>query len=668
MQAAPPPENEAARLGMLQSLDLLDRPCEAVFADYVALAARLADAPTALVSLTDERRQWFAGRLGADLSEIERSISFCAHAINRPHEVMWVEDALQDQRFSDSPLVVDAGNVRFYAGAPLNVNGFAVGTLCVLSPEPRPFDPELADALRRLAGLLAERLEKRHRDHALQRAMEVTVDAVIECDEAGIITDWRLGSEALFGYSAEEAVGQPVTIIIPPELRQAHLDGMKRWHEAGMSGLLRTAELAAIRKDGGSVDVELAMSLWRSHGRPLITTTIRDISERMARSSLLLKAKMEAEAANVAKSAFIANISHEIRTPLNGVVGVVDLLAATANTPKQIELIEIIRRSASQLQQLLGDVLDIARIESGRLALAEEEVSIVDLVSAVGDLSAIKARDKGLQFSVDIAPAARKFVSADPVRLKQILTNLVSNAVKFTEKGFVRITVSASDGRFRFEVQDSGIGFSEQERQVIFSRFEQAQNSISHRFGGAGLGLAICRDLVAAMGGSIDCSSRSGEGATFWFEVPLTAAASDSAVDDDEAQESGMGALRVLLADDNATNRRVAELILGSVGADVRSVENGAEACEAFEAGAFDIVLMDMMMPVMDGVDAVAAIRALEAERRAVRTPVVMLTANTLPEHLARSLGAGADLHVPKPITAAALLAAISSALDASIV
>ena len=387
----------------------------------------------------------------------------------------------------------------------------------------------------------------------------------------------------------------------------------------------------------------------------------------MARSSLLLKAKMEAEAANVAKSVFLANISHEIRTPLNGVVGVVDLLAATAGTPKQVELIEIIRRSASQLQQLLGDVLDIARIESGRFALAEEEVSIVELVAAVGDLSAIKARDKGLQFSVDIAPAARKVVSADPVRLKQVLTHLGSNAVKFTEKGFVRVAVSASGGRFRFEVQDSGIGFSEQERQVIFSRFEQAQNTISHRFGGAGLGLAICRDLVAAMGGSIDCSGRAGEGATFWFEAPLTVIASASA-DDEEDQEAGIGALRVLLADDNATNRRVAELILGSVGADVRSVENGAEACQAFEVGAFDIVLMDMMMPVMDGVDAVVAIRAFEAERQAVRTPVVMLTANTLPEHLARSLGAGADLHVPKPITATALLAAISSALDSSIV
>ena len=663
MQAAPTPENEAARLGMLQSLNLLNRPYESIFSDYVALAARLTHCPTALISLIDENRQWFAGRLGFDEPQTDLSISFCAHTIRHPDGVMWVEDALEDPRFSDNPLVVGPSNVRFYAGAPLKVNGFAVGTLCVLAPEPRPFDSDIAETLRQLAGLLAERLEKRHRDNALQRALESMVDAVIECDEDGVITDWRLGSEALFGYSAAEAVGQHVTMIIPPELRPAYIEGMARWRESGTLGMM---EMAAIRKDGGRVDVELAMSLWHSHGRPMITTTVRDISERLARSSLLLNAKMEAEAANVAKSVFLANISHEIRTPLNGVVGVVDLLAATANTPKQVELIEIIRRSASQLQQLLGDVLDIARIESGQLSLAQEEVSIVELVSAVGDLSAIKARDKGLQFSVDIAPSARKVVSADPVRLKQVLTNLVSNAVKFTEKGFVRITVSANGDRFRFEVQDSGIGFSEQERQVIFSRFEQAQSSISHRFGGAGLGLAICRDLVAAMGGSIDCSGRAGEGATFWFEAPLSVVASASA--DDEGQDAGMGALRVLLADDNATNRRVAELILGSVGADVRSVENGAEACEAFEAGAFDIVLMDMMMPVMGGVDAVVAIRAFEAERRAPRTPVVMLTANTLPEHLAQSLGAGADLHVPKPITATALLAAISSALDASIV
>jgi PAS domain S-box-containing protein len=659
------PQNESQRLQMLASLDVLDQPDEGIFSEYVRLAAELLDAPTALVSLLDERRQWFAGRFGLDTPETDRSISFCALTIGQPDEVLWVEDARTDNRFRDNPLVVEGPRIRFYAGAPIQVNGFVVGALCVLSPLPRRRDAAQALVLARLARILAERFERRHCELALQQAIEIAADAIIECDDEGVITAWRLGAERLFGFSAAEAVGQSITLIVPPEFRQAHLDGMARWRAAGAQRLLRRIELSAVRKDGGPIDVELALASRHSHGRPVITTAVRDISHRKAQAASLLQAKVQAESANVAKTAFLANMSHEIRTPLNGVVGIADLLAASPLQPGQAELVEIIRASSNQLQRLLGDVLDLARIESGQFALAQETVSLEEIVSAVADLCGVKARDKGLSFSAEIAPEARRLVKTDPVRLKQVLTNLLANAVKFTERGHVRLRVSERSGRYRFEVEDSGIGFGEEERTIIFSRFQQAESSISRRFGGTGLGLAICRELVSAMGGEIDCAGRPGEGATFWFEAPLEGV--------QEAPEGGKAhaapvahRLDVLLADDNPTNRRVAELILNAAGATVTAVHDGAEAVEAFRRQAFDLVLMDMMMPVMDGVEAVRCIREAEAETAAARTPVIMLTANTLPEHLERSLKAGADLHVPKPITSKALLNAISQVLDAA--
>ena len=261
--------------------------------------------------------------------------------------------------------------------------------------------------------------------------------------------------------------------------------------------------------------------------------------------------------------------------------------------------------------------------------------------------------------TAEITPDLPGKVMVDPIRLRQVLTNLVSNAVKFTEVGSVRLSVTSADGRRRFEVSDTGIGFRPEQAAEIFKPFQQADGTITRRFGGTGLGLAISRDLVRAMGGEIRCSSRPGEGATFWFELDLAPAA-EVGSPEAPASEAAVGPLRVLLADDNATNRRVVELILGAMEADCIAVEDGAQAVSAFEAQTFDVVLMDMMMPVMDGLTAVRALRAVEAREGRARTPVLMLTANSFPEHVAESLAAGADLHLAKPITAASLIEALA--------
>src|SRR5690606_70285 len=308
----------------------------------------------------------------------------------------------------------------------------------------------------------------------------------------------------------------------------------------------------------------------------------------------------------------------------------------------------------------------------GRLDLKEEAFDLARVVEEAALLYAAAARDKGLQFIVEVAPEARAWVMGDPVRLKQVLTNLVSNAVKFTTSGFVSLTVDAAPAQgpqtLRFVVQDTGIGFDAPTRDRLFNRFEQADGDITRHYGGSGLGLAISRDLAAMMGGDLDCESEPGAGAAFiltlpWREVaaPDTAApASLPQACDPHAFDPAPRRLRILAADDHPTNRRVVELILDPSLVDLVSVENGAEAVETYRAQTFDLVLMDMQMPVMDGVTAVREIRLHEAVLGLTPTPIVMLTANALPEHLQQALVAGADRHMAKPFSVEALLAIVA--------
>ena len=644
---------------MLDSLCLMSGPQEPIFRELTRLAAELAGAPMALVTLVHEHSQWFAGSVGFDVGETCRLDSFCSHAIEQPHQLMWVEDARQDGRFANNPFVRGEPHIRFYAGVPLVVNGSAVGTLCVLGPEPRAADPGVAHSLKRLGAIAAADLDQRHRLTVARSALNASADALIDCDEHGVIVGWSEGAESLFGRSRADALGQNVDIIIPDDRRSAHAAGMTRWREQGGARVGRRLELTAVRHDGGPIDIELWMSVSHQQDGARIHANIRDISERKAQREALLRAKTDAEAANLAKSTFLANMSHELRTPLNGVTSMADLLATTPLTARQQEINDIIVSSSQQLKGLIGDILDLARIECGELTLVQEPTCIAALVRSVVDLCGLRAAEKGVHLSADITPDLHERVIVDAIRLRQVLTNLVANAVKFTEEGSVRLSVTVAGDRYRFEISDTGIGFRPEQAAEIFKPFQQADGTITRRFGGTGLGLAISSDLVKAMGGEIQCTGQPGEGATFWFELSL---ASAEAAGSAEAPTSYavLGPMRVLLADDNATNRRVVELILGAMDANCVTVEDGAQAVAAFEAQTFDIVLMDMMMPVMDGIAATRAIRVIESEQGLARTPIIMLTANSFPEHIAESVAAGADLHLAKPITAASLVGAIA--------
>ncbi|MDP3403132.1 MAG: response regulator [Brevundimonas sp.] len=430
--------------------------------------------------------------------------------------------------------------------------------------------------------------------------------------------------------------------------------------------------LTARRRLSSSVEQKIAGGRWlrvqdRRTAEGGIVTVVNDITELKQDAEALALARDAAEAANRAKSEFLANMSHEIRTPLNGVIGLTQALARTDLAADQREMLELIQSSGRTLQVLLSDILDLARVESGRLELADEPFDLSRAVYDAAQLYAAPARDKGLQFFVEVDPAAAIWVRGDVVRLKQVLTNLVSNAVKFTAAGFVSLTASVGTGPtgqalLRFTVEDTGVGFDGAAKARLFTRFEQADGTITRRFGGTGLGLSICRQLAALMQGELDCESEPGGGSAFILTLPLLAAEAPAVVEPsaDVVIDPGAPRLKVLIADDHPTNRKVVELILAQAPVDVVSVEDGAQALEACRSQTFDLVLMDMQMPVMDGLTAVREIRLHEAAHGLPRAPIVMLTANALPDHIAAGQAAGADRHLSKPFDAAALLSLVA--------
>lgn len=380
-------------------------------------------------------------------------------------------------------------------------------------------------------------------------------------------------------------------------------------------------------------------------------------------------ARRRAEEANRSKSEFLANMSHEIRTPLNGVVAMADALTRAPLEPREREMVEVIRSSGVTLERLLSDILDSAKIEAGQIALERSVFDLGDTVRGAAALYRPRAEEKGVALRVQIDPQADGAVEGDVVRLRQVLSNLISNALKFTETGTVTVTADlAEGGRVRFAVADTGCGFDDEQKSRIFKRFQQADGSITRRFGGTGLGLAISKELVNLMGGVLDCQARPGEGASFWFELPLEVARSEAtpAAKERAAQSADVAfPARILLADDHPANRKVVEIMLAGLPTDLVVVEDGVKALEAFRREEFDLVLMDMQMPVMDGLSATAAIRTFEDEAGRERTPIIMLTANAMAEHVEAGRQAGADGHLSKPITLVGLLDGVAAALGA---
>jgi signal transduction histidine kinase/ActR/RegA family two-component response regulator len=373
-----------------------------------------------------------------------------------------------------------------------------------------------------------------------------------------------------------------------------------------------------------------------------------------------------AEAANRAKSNFLATMSHELRTPLNGVLGMAQAMTHERLSDAQRERVKIIRRSSESLLAVLNDLLDLSKIESSSLELEIGEFDLEHLVRGIVAAYEPLAGKKGLGFTFEVAEAARGAYLGDSARIRRVLYSLADNAVKFTEAGAVRLGVDRDGPDLVFRIDDSGIGIGEEHLAHLFEGFYQADDSRTRRYGGAGLGLAICREMTSLMGGSIEAVSELGAGSTFLVRLPLQPAAAHAkaAPAEPQAPDERAAEFRVLAAEDNDTNQLVLKTLLAQVGVEVTLVENGRQALEAWEAHAWDIILMDIQMPVMDGVEATRAIRARERDTGRPRTPIVAVTANAMTHQVAEYEAAGMDGMVPKPIDITALVGAMQAALE----
>jgi PAS domain S-box-containing protein len=487
---------------------------------------------------------------------------------------------------------------------------------------------------------------------------------VVKEAETGKFVLLNKAAETATGLSSDEAVGKTVHELFPPE------EAKRSWDEDQDVILTREmrveqAALVTTMDAGEQYWTTRKVATFEEDRPAYIVTVSEDVTEQHKMNIALQAALTAAEASGRAKSAFLANMSHELRTPLNGIVAASDILKRKCGRRDQIELLDIIRSSGETLTALLSDLLDTAKIDVGELNITNDSFDLQELVSFNIEKCRLQSENSNVTYEYFIDDGLRKYYTGDLLRLRQVLGNFLSNSAKFTSTGRIVLSVEQTPGGLvRFSVSDTGIGFAPETKDRLFDRFQQADETITRKFGGTGLGLSICRNLVELMGGVLDCESRPGIGSTFWFELPLEPATAPRSTSENAAViEPSERPLRVLVADDHPTNRKVAELMLAGV-AEVVSVVDGQEAVDAAFASSFDIILMDMQMPVMDGLKAVQMIRGPSSPCQDI--PIVMMTANAMREHVEASRAAGADVHLAKPITAETLFTAMNEAMERS--
>jgi PAS domain S-box-containing protein len=463
-------------------------------------------------------------------------------------------------------------------------------------------------------------------------------------------------AEAMLGVKADEFLGHCVAELFPPSVAAAFA---AEDAEVIASGQVKaTVEEPVVMTDGELRYFDTKkVATHGENGARHIVAVAEDVTDRRERSLALKAALAQAEQASQAKLSFLANMSHEIRTPLNGVIGLSDSLGRAKLAPAERQLAAMVKTSAQSLQSLLNDVLDVASLDAGDLAIQVRAFELGPCIQATAIPWRRLARAKGLRLTSHVD--AGGLVMGDEARVSQIISNLLSNAVKFTQAGKITLQATTSGAICRIMVADTGVGIPADKTAEIFERFKQADDSSTRRYGGAGLGLPFARDLAERMNAKLDYESRPGEGSRFWLDLP--AAAIDASQQAEAGEETRP--LRFLVADDHPTNRLVLETILRPLG-EVISVENGQQALDAFDGHVFDAILMDLQMPVMDGLTAIGRIRAIEEQGGRGRTPIIVVSASALAEHVTIARAAGADRHLAKPVQFDTLLGELQACLN----
>ncbi|MEX8494136.1 PAS domain S-box protein [Sphaerotilus sp.] len=508
-------------------------------------------------------------------------------------------------------------------------------------------------------------------EEQLRRVLNATHDGIVVIDETGTIETFNVGAERMFGYRADEVLGCNVSVIVPEPHRSRHDGYLARYMATGQSSAMGTErEFEARRKDGEVVWIALRFGpldetgTAPADGRRRFIGVIHDITDRKRTEIELRHAKEAAEDAASAKSEFLANMSHEIRTPMHGVLGAIEMLQDTPLSGQQERFLDTARTSASLLLGVIDEILDFSRLEAGKLRIEALDFDLRRTVEDVTAMLAQRAHAKKLELACYIAPGVPEMVRSDPIRVRQVLVNLVGNAIKFTERGEVVVSVGLAAGEggrsmLRFEVRDTGIGIASDKQRTLFQPFTQADSSTSRRFGGSGLGLSIAKRLVELMNGHIDLDSQEGQGSRFWFTLPMRMSGQALRLN----VSRNFPGTRVLVVDDNATNRIILHRYLTSWSSQSSSAANGEEALAKLQDAAmsgrpYEVALLDLNMPGMDGYELV---RHIQSDPALAAMPLVMLSSSV--QDPARMRGLRVDIWLDKPVRQSDLHDAISTVL-----
>jgi PAS domain S-box-containing protein len=528
----------------------------------------------------------------------------------------------------------------------------------------------------------AELVEMSKRYEAI---LNCAVDAIISIDPKGRILSLNPAAEKMFGYSSKDIEGNNVNMLMPEPYHTEHDNYLQRYILTGESHIIgKGREVTGLKSNGELFPLDLAVSEVRFGNQLLFTGILRDISKQKTVMKDLEQARIVAEEANRAKTDFIARISHEIRTPLNAILGMADLLSESNLNKEQHKYVRVSKAAGDHLLNIIEDLLDIARIEAGKMVLDRIFFNLGELVDDVIAIVRQTAQKKELEVSCLIDGDVPLFLKGDPKRLRQVLINLMGNSIKFTETGEITLHIGMSsrickgnDVELMFRVSDTGIGITTDMQARIFDSFSQADALITRKYGGTGLGLTICRTLVKLMRGKISVESELGKGSTFSFTARFLRSSEPTEQPEalpvhrdkkilsiDEISLMKQTPIRILLAEDSADNRLLFKTYLKKLTCIIDMAENGQIAVDKYMAGQYDIILLDIQMPVMDGYTAARMIRTHEQEKHLSPVPIIALTAHAQDSDRKASIDAGCNLHVVKPVPKKALIEAVTSLLQ----
>ncbi|MBF0428267.1 MAG: response regulator [Magnetococcales bacterium] len=516
--------------------------------------------------------------------------------------------------------------------------------------------------------LEAVSIQLRDRETHFRLILESAIDGIITIDSHGLLNDINPAAESMFGYYKHEIVGKNIAeIIIPPEFRQAHTHSLQRHAIGDPYSLKRKINFNGLRADGKIIELEASLNSFHHDGKKYYTAFLHDITEQKLAERALIRAKEKADQANQAKSTFLANMSHEIRTPMNIIIGMGDMLTASLLTKEQQGFVDKLQIAGNNLLNLINHILDLSKIEAGHLQITVEPIQIRDLLHETIDLLQVLAESKGLKTECLITENVPEWLLLDGTRLRQVLLNIVGNAIKFTEHGMVTLQVGLDEKTsdyLHLEIKDTGVGIEAAYHECIFDAFIQSDTSITRRYGGTGLGLSIAYQLVEKMGGDVWVESQIGVGSTFHIILPLRVAKAPMDHSNQPMTLENVSIatpMRILLVEDIEFNQLLIRTFLMNSPHVLTMASNGADAVSLITQGdsSFDLVLMDLQMPVMDGYTATRFIRQWEQETGLKPLTIVALTAHALEEDIQQSKNAGCDFHLTKPIRRQQLLDSI---------